>query len=86
MPGPLNESKDDADLHDEWGNIYAYAMFYAPHHNILGPSNSGGWLKFSVLLGDFLSAPTKEICTKISELPASAAAGDCSGDQSEASA
>ena len=65
MPGPLNESKDDADLHDEWGNIYAYAMFYAPHHNILGPSNSGGWLKFSVLLGDFLSAPTKEICTEI---------------------
>ena len=26
MPGPLNESKDDADLHDEWGK---YAMFYA---------------------------------------------------------
>ena len=44
-------------------------------HN-LGPSNSGGWLKFSVLLGDFLSAPTKEICTKISELPA-AARGRC---------
>ena len=26
MPGPWNESKDDADLHDEWGK---YAMFYA---------------------------------------------------------
>ena len=45
--------------------LSSYIINNTYNYNNIGPSNSGGWLKFSVLLGDFLSAPTKEICTKI---------------------